>query len=551
MNPLWILLIGMAVVIGGIFILRLHAFISLLAGAVAVALLTPSVNVYRSALRAAAIPVIRSSLPTNTFRLNPREKVMAGTTLLVMRPLNTVNDYSQAAKLTVVSEDASDRAVARLVWPGGQFSMGRDDLIVTAAAEASARAAWRKTIGDRIADGFATMAKQIGILIAMAAILAKSLMESGAAERIVASFRRALGDRNAAAAFLLSGFVLAALILSDTTFYLLIPLAQVMRVRSGRNYLLYVLSIVAGAVMTHSLVPPAPGPVAVAVELQVNLLSMIIGGGVIGAIAASAGFVYALWANRRWEIPLREMPGASHEELAVIAARDESRLPPLWLSLLPIMVPVLLIATGAVASQVTSVGPQRRLLETLGDKNLAMMIAAAIGILIVWSRPAGAVDQRKFPTALAEGLASAGVMVLIICAGGAFGQMVQQTDIAATFRNLLPGAKLALLPMIFLVTTAVRTAQGSAMVSMITAVGIVSPIAAAGDLGYSPLYLALAIGCGSKPILWMNDAGFWIICKMSGMTESETLKTVSVMMAIMAIAGLLATMAAAWLLPLR
>lgn len=549
MNPLWILLIGMAVVIGGIFVLRLHAFISLLAGAVAVALLTPSANIYRSALRAAAIPVIASAQGSSTITLAPREKLANGATLLVMHPADEPGGYIRAGTLIVSGQGPSDRAVVRFVSTRGAAGIEPGDLVVTPAGETSARATWQKTIGERIADGFGGMARQIGILIAMAAILAKSLMESGAAERIVAAFRRALGDRNVAVAFLLSGFVLAALILSDTTFYLLIPLAQVMRVRSGKSYLLYVLSIVAGAVMTHSLVPPAPGPVAVAVELQVNLLAMIIGGAVIGAIAASAGFVYALWANRRWEIPLREAPGISHAELALIAARDESRLPPIWLSLAPIVVPVLLIATGAVAAQITSAGPQRRLLQTLGDKNLAMMIAAAIGLLIVWTRPTGAVERRRFPAALAEGIASAGVMILIICAGGAFGQMIQQTDIAATFRDLLPGAKLALLPMIFLVTTAVRTAQGSAMVAMITAAGIVSPIAAAGDLGFSPLYLALAIGCGSKPILWMNDAGFWIICKMSGMTEAETLKTVSVMMAIMAIVGLLATIAAAWMLP--
>jgi len=143
------------------------------------------------------------------------------------------------------------------------------------------------------------------------------------------------------------------------------------------------------------------------------------------------------------------------------------------------------------------------------------------------------------------------VMILIISAGGAFGYVVRQMDISATVQAMLPTSKLALLPLAFLLATSVRTAQGSAMVAMITATGMVSPIAAAGSLGYSPLYLALAIGCGSKPISWMNDAGFWIISKMSGMTETETLKTVSVMLAIMGVVGLMATMLGAWLIPLN
>jgi GntP family gluconate:H+ symporter len=130
--------------------------------------------------------------------------------------------------------------------------------------------------------------------------------------------------------------------------------------------------------------------------------------------------------------------------------------------------------------------------------------------------------------------------------------VLRQTDIASDIKDLLPVTRLALLPLAFLVTTLVRTAQGSATVAMITAAGIVSPIAAGGAaaLGFHPVYLALAIGCGSKPVMWMNDSGFWIIGKMSGFTEAETLRTATVMMAIMGVAGLLATILGAWLLPL-
>ena len=85
---------------------------------------------------------------------------------------------------------------------------------------------------------------------------------------------------------------------------------------------------------------------------------------------------------------------------------------------------------------------------------------------------------------------------------------------------------------------------------MTTAIAVVGPVAAAGSLGFHPVYLALAIGCGSKPIPWMNDAGFWIIGQTSGMTEGETLKTVSVMMTIMGITGLGAILVGAWLFPL-
>jgi len=467
-SPFWILLIGMAVVVGGILVFRLHAFLALIAGALIVALLTPQSYVYRSALH------------------------------------------------------------------GG-------------ATEAAAVKLSHQTIGERVAEGFGRTATEIGILIAMAAILGKTLMVSGAAERIVFTCRRMLGDRHASVAFLISSFILAALVLSDTTFYLLIPLAQVMRLRSGRDYTLYVLAIVAGATMTHSLVPPAAGPAAVAAELHVDLFPMIIGGIAIGAVASSSGYLFALWANRNWDIPLRPCVGVSQAELDRLANREETSLPPLALSLTPIVVPVMLIAARAIAGS-NGDNSKLRALSALGEKNVALAIAATIGLLIVWSRT-HATDRKSTLATIAESLTGAGVMVLIISAGGAFGHMLRQTDVADSIKGFIPASRLALLPLAFLIATSIRTAQGSAIVAMITTAGIVSPLASAHSLGFHPVYLALAIGCGSKPIMWMNDAGFWIINRMSGLTESETLKTASLMMAIMGVVGLAATMLGAWLLP--
>jgi GntP family gluconate:H+ symporter len=231
----------------------------------------------------------------------------------------------------------------------------------------------------------------------------------------------------------------------------------------------------------------------------------------------------------------------------------------LWLALMPIVTPVVLIAAAALTESMdhkpawlVTIAPA---LRTLGDKNVALTVAAAIGLLTFWLRRTNSAnsaaprdtDAKK---AVAEALSSAAVMVLIISAGGAFGHVLRQTDIAATIKDLVPVSKLALLPLAFLLAAAARTAQGSAIVSMITAVAIVAPLAAGASLGYHPVYLACAIGCGSKPIMWMNDAGFWIITKTSGLTEAETLKTATIQMTIMGVVGLLATMLAAWALPM-
>jgi GntP family gluconate:H+ symporter len=110
--------------------------------------------------------------------------------------------------------------------------------------------------------------------------------------------------------------------------------------------------------------------------------------------------------------------------------------------------------------------------------------------------------------------------------------------------------QMAVLPLAFGVTTLVRIAQGSATVAMITAVGIFSGMASPAQLGFHPVYLALAIGCGSKPYPWMNDSGFWVVCKMSAMTEGEVLRSYSVMLALMGLVGLIVVMIFSKLMPM-
>jgi GntP family gluconate:H+ symporter len=414
------------------------------------------------------------------------------------------------------------------------------------------------SVGKRVADGFGRTCAKIGILIAMASIIGKFLLESGAAERIVRSLLKWLGEKRAPGAFLGSGFLLGMPVFFDTVFYLMMPLGKAMGIRTGRNYGLYVMAIVAGATMTHSLVPPTPGPLFVAGELSVNIGLMIMGGIVVGFFTVSAGYLYALWANRKWPVPVRDTADTSAADLRSMTEKDEATLPPFWLSILPIVLPVFLIAGGTffdswekTKSPITTTPLWQSiavLIDNVGNPNVALTISAAIALLtFVWRNR----DRKKNITAfLQNALSSGGLIILITSAGGAFGGILQQTGIGYRIQELATSYRIAVLPLAFCVTAIVRTAQGSATVAMITAVGILGGLASAGQMGFHPLYLALVIGCGSKLIPWMNDSGFWVICKMSGMTEGETLKTCSTMMTLMGIVGLPVIMILARLLPL-
>ncbi len=425
-------------------------------------------------------------------------------------------------------------------------------------APAAALALAKKGIGERIATEFGNTCGKIGILIAMAAIIGKCMLESGAAERIIRSMLRLTGIEKAPIAFLVSSFFIGIPVFFDTVIFLMMPLAKAMTLRIGKNYLLLVLCIMAGAAMANSLVPPAPGPLFLIGEMKIPIGMMMIGGTIVGLFTITSGYFFALWANRKWPIPLRDSLDARLEDIKLIAAKDDANLPPLGVSLLPILIPLIFIcadtAFGAMATPGTSATQSAFLtliidvVHFFGEKNIAVVTGGIAALLILVSQKKG--SKEGLTPFVQAALMSAGSIILITAAGGAFGGMLQQSGISSRIADLTKGYQMALIPLAFLIAAVVRTAQGSATVALITASGILSGMATNAQLEFHPLYLGLAIGCGSKLVPWMNDAGFWIVCKLSNLTEQEALKTISPLLVVMGLTGLVVIMIAAQLFPL-
>jgi GntP family gluconate:H+ symporter len=401
-------------------------------------------------------------------------------------------------------------------------------------------------VGNRIAVAFGNTASKIGILIAMAAIVGTSLLRSGAADRIVRSALKVFGEKRAPAAFLSSAFTLGIPVFFETVFYLLIPLGKATTLRTGKNYLFYLTTIVAGAAMAHSLVPPTPGPLFVTAEMGIDMGVMIIGGMAVGLFTISGGYLYAAWANRKWTIPLRDTGDVSVSELENLMKKEDRDLPPLWLSLMPIIFPLILISANTISNAIRTDGVFLSIFSFLGNPNIAMSLAAVLGLgILAWNEG----DKKKLKGYVTESLQSAGLIILITSMGGAFGGILQQTGIAARVHELASDYHIAILPLAFFLTALMKTAQGSATVAMITSVGILGGLANSAELGFHPVYLALMIGCGSKPFPWMNDSGFWVVCTMSGMTEGETLRTFSSCLSFMGLVGLFVIIILAKLFP--
>lgn len=468
----------------------------------------------------------------------------------------------------LVAALTSDQAVEK--YTNGEIESGK---ITASAAQKLQSQSALITAPARLTVAFGHTVGKIGILIALASIIGQCLLESRAAAVIVDRLLKLTGPKRAPEALAASSFLLGIPVFFDTVFYLMVPLARSLRERIGKNYVLFILAILAGGSIAHSLVPPTPGPLLVAEQFEdVSIANMMIAGLVIGACSSVISLLVARVINRCVEVPLRfegseeitskdtqsttnhgsKTPPITHDPDSEAPAPPSEKSPPLIRALLPITIPVILIALGSltdylVTQNVAGIqsGVWSDILAGMGNKNIALGIGVVLALSLQTYCPEA---LRK--TLVTRSLASAGNIILITAAGGAFGVMLKQAGIGPAVESLtgaVPG--LLLLPMAFLVTAAVRTLQGSATVAMITAAGILQGFASAESLPFHPVYIAMAIGAGSKPISWMTDSAFWVITKMSGMTESEGLRVISPMSIAMGFSALFFTMLFAWIYP--
>ncbi|MBL7817865.1 MAG: GntP family permease [Saprospiraceae bacterium] len=478
-DPIFILLIGMGIVVGGIIVLKLHPVLALLLAAITVALLTPTTAVE-------------------------------------------------------------------------QFYLSKG----TAAAEAAKLA--HKSIGERIATEFGNTCAKIGILIAMAAIIGKSMLDSGSAEKIIRAMLKVTGEKNAPIGFILSSFFLTIPVFVDTVIFLMMPLAKAMGMRLGKNYLLLALSVIAGGVMANSFVPPSPGPLFLVGALNVPIGLMMVCGTLLGLCTITVGYFIAKWLNNKMPIPLRDAPDARLEDIAAIANKSDKDLPALAFAVLPAAFPLITICIRSAVEAFSKpnvpltnsdfLNGVMQVVLFFGDKNIALFMGAIFALLILAYQKKS--DKSSITVFVQNALMTGGGIILITAAGGAFGGMLQQTGISARIADMTKDYQMALIPLAFFITAIVRTAQGSATVALITASGILAGMAQNANLGFHPVYLCLAIGAGAKLIPWMNDAGFWIMCKTSNLTEQEAMKTIAPMQSLMGLSGLILTMIAAHFFPM-
>ena len=288
------------------------------------------------------------------------------------------------------------------------------------------------SIGERIGTEFGNTCAKLGILIAMAAIIGKAMLDSGAAEKIIRAILKVTGEKKAPVGFMLSSFFLTIPVFVDAVIFLRMPLAKAMGMRLGKNYLLLALSVIAGAVMANSYVPPSPGPLFLVGVMNVPIGLMMACGAALGLCTITVGYFIAVWLNKKMPIPLRDSPDARLEDIAAIANKPDKDLPSLGWALLPAAFPLVTICIHSViesfAKHNTAFTDSVVLNKTIavilffGDKNIAMLMGA-IFALVVLARHTKTTKGKMTAFTLTALMAGGGI-IFITAAGGGLGVSV-------------------------------------------------------------------------------------------------------------------------------
>lgn len=378
-------------------------------------------------------------------------------------------------------------------------------------------------VADAISDGFGSTLGSIGIVIGLGVMMGKILEVSGAAETLAYALIRSVGKKKEEWAVAAAGFVISIPIFVDSAFVILNPLVKSISRKTGKSVISIGVALAAGLVITHSLVPPTPGPLGVAGIFDVDIGLMIMLGLLFGIPILIVGVLYAKWLGKRiYQLPdpdetqsgfVRPDTQSAYNEFVQAADERQKELPSLTVSLLPIVVPIILIFINTTLTALDMTAGFLGTLIFLGKP----IIAVTIGLLIAIYTLTLKQSRTETLDRMEEGIQDAGIILLVTGAGGALGNVLRESGAGDYIAAQIAGLALPAVLIPFFVATLVRLIQGSGTVAMITAASISAPILSQLDVNLA--LAAQAAAMGSLVFSHFNDSFFWVVNRMLGIKD--------------------------------
>lgn len=394
-----------------------------------------------------------------------------------------------------------------------------------------------------IQDGMAGTLGFVATVVGLGAIFGQMLESSGGAESLANYLIIKFGKNRASWAMVITGFIVAIPVFLDVGFIILVPIIYALSRDTKRSLLYYAIPLLAGLAVTHSFIPPTPGPVAVSDIINAQLGWVILLGIILGfPTAVIAGPLWGKYISKKIFL---EPPFDFNEPTN---KADEQSLPPFKLIAILISVPLFLILINtftdlAVKKEIISQSAVTDILQFIGHPFSALIIATLLAIYFLCIKRG--MDKQKILDLSTKALGPAGIIILITGAGGVLKQILVDSGIGEIIAKSMSDSAMPPILLAWLLAAVVRVTQGSATVAMITAAGIIAPVI--NEFGLNDPQRALvviAIASGATLLSHVNDSGFWLVGKYLGMNEKQTLQSWTVMESIIAVCGLIFTLTA-------
>ncbi|OGX79618.1 gluconate transporter [Exiguobacterium sp. SH31] len=371
----------------------------------------------------------------------------------------------------------------------------------------------------------------VAVVVGLGAMFGKMLEVSGGAERLAQTLVNKFGEDKAQWALAITGFIVAVPVFFDVGFIILVPIVYGLAKRTGRSLLYYGIPLLAGLAVTHSFIPPTPGPIAVANLIGAELGWVILFGVIAGIPAAIlAGPIFGKYIANKIHVTIPD-----YMEFEEIDTSKE--LPSFKMIISLISIPLVLILANTLSAVLLDEGNTiRTFLTFMGHPFVALTIATLLTFIFLGTRRGYTRDEvQEIAT---KALEPAGIIILVTGAGGVFKQVLIDSGVGDVLGEMMAGSPLPAIVLAFLIATVVRVAQGSATVSMVTAAGLITPLLEIQNITGAALGLiVIAIASGATVLSHVNDSGFWLVNRYFGLDVKDTLKSWTVMETIIGLTG--------------
>lgn len=364
-------------------------------------------------------------------------------------------------------------------------------------------------------SGFGNTIGYIGIVILAGSIIGKFLEKSGGAFTLAGGTLKAVGKKNVPLALSIIGSVVSIPVFCDSGFIILSPLARALSRQAKISLATGAIALSLGLILTHSIIPPTPGPVAAAGILNADLGLVIMLGLPVAVTGLITGWLFSVKiASRIWIEPFRE---------PVNPEKKSAGEPSMVKSLLPIFVPIVLIilrSVNALPMAPFGSGDFSSFIDFFGQPVVALLIGVFLSFLLPEKLTREMISPKGW---VGEAVIAAASIIIITGCGGAFGQVLQDSGIGDIIKNNLAGAVSLSILLPVIVAGSLKTAQGSTTVAIIAGASLMAPLL--GPLGmdapFAKALVVVALGSGALIASHANDSYFWVVTQMSNMTVKQ------------------------------